>query len=70
MDPRRSARAHLALSKLYEHRLKDFERALVHARATEREEGDEARDRRVARVLRKLERARRQLAMAAPAELE
>ncbi|MEQ8456960.1 MAG: ribonuclease H-like domain-containing protein [Sandaracinaceae bacterium] len=70
VDPRRSARAHLALSKLYEHRLKDFERALVHARATEREEGDESRDRRVARVLRKLERARRQLAMAAPAELE
>lgn len=70
VDPRRSARAHLALSKLYEHRLKDFERALVHARSTEREEGDEARDRRVARVLRKLERARRQLAMAAPAELE
>ena len=62
-DERRAARFHLALAKHYEHQVKDFDRALVHARASDLEEGTARRDHRVARVLRKLERARRQRAL-------
>jgi uncharacterized protein YprB with RNaseH-like and TPR domain len=49
-----AARAHLALAKLYEHKLKDYERALLHAGKTAEAEGDEASSRRVARLERKL----------------
>lgn len=59
-DPRRTARIQLALAKVYEHGLRDFETALLHARSTDREEGTAARDHRVARLLRKIEKARRQ----------
>ncbi len=56
-DPRRTSRFHLALAKLYEHDLKALDRALVHAQGSDLEEGEAARDHRVARILRKLERA-------------
>jgi hypothetical protein len=59
-DARRAARFHLALAKHYEHEARDIERALLHARATGAEEGDADRDHRVARILRKLEKQRRQ----------
>lgn len=59
-DELRAARFHLALAKLYEHRLKDYERALLHARAADLEEGGASRDHRVARILVRLERARSQ----------
>jgi uncharacterized protein YprB with RNaseH-like and TPR domain len=53
-DEERIARAHLALSKLYEHRLRDFVRALEHARCTAAAEGRAPRDHRVARIEAKL----------------
>jgi uncharacterized protein YprB with RNaseH-like and TPR domain len=56
-DEARRDRAHLALAKLYEHRVKDFGRALVHARSG-RGEADEARDKRIARLERKAARRR------------
>ena len=59
-DDIRAARFHLALAKVYEHRMRDFESALVHARATDAVEGSADRDHRVARVLRKLDKQRRQ----------
>ena len=59
-DDRRAARAHLALAKVYEHRRRDYDAALLHARSTDVEEGTPARDHRVARLLRKIERRRRQ----------
>ena len=59
-DVRRAARFHLALAKHYEHEARDFERALLHARGTDAEEGGADRDHRVTRVLRKLEKQRRQ----------
>ncbi|MFK7989889.1 MAG: ribonuclease H-like domain-containing protein [Sandaracinaceae bacterium] len=59
-DPRRTARAHLALAKIHEHTHRDFETALLHARSTDHEEGTAARDHRVARLLRKIEKVRRQ----------
>jgi hypothetical protein len=49
-----AARAHLALAKLYEHKLKDFERAHAHARETAPLEGEDACARRVTRLARKL----------------
>jgi uncharacterized protein YprB with RNaseH-like and TPR domain len=52
--PQDAARAHLALAKLYEHRLKDPEHALTHAAHTADAEGDEACAHRVARLTRKL----------------
>lgn len=59
-DEGRAARFHLALAKLYEHRLKDFDRALIHARAADLEEGGARSDHRVARILARMERARAQ----------
>lgn len=59
-DELRQSRFHLALAKLYEHRIRDLERALIHAQATDLEEGTAARDHRVARVVRKMEKARAQ----------
>jgi uncharacterized protein YprB with RNaseH-like and TPR domain len=50
----RAARAHLALAKLWEHKLKDGARALQHAAHTARVEGEECCARRVARLQRKL----------------
>ncbi len=44
----------LALSKLYEHRRKDLERALEHAKDTALAEGEEAAERRLARLQRRL----------------
>ncbi|MGB5415004.1 MAG: hypothetical protein WBN01_10205, partial [Polyangiales bacterium] len=44
----------LALSKLYEHRRKDLERALEHAKDTALAEGEEAAERRLARLHRRL----------------
>ncbi|HJL18406.1 MAG TPA: ribonuclease H-like domain-containing protein [Sandaracinaceae bacterium LLY-WYZ-13_1] len=65
-DALRASRFHLALAKLYEHDFREYERALVHARACDVAEGAAARDHRVARVLRKLERRRGQPALAHP----
>jgi uncharacterized protein YprB with RNaseH-like and TPR domain len=48
--PAQAARAHLALSKLYEHRLKRFDHALEHAKRALLHEGAEAGERRVARL--------------------
>lgn len=53
-DEERAARAHLALSKLYEHRLRDYPRALEHARMTAASEGVACRDHRIARIEAKL----------------
>ncbi|MCC6877776.1 MAG: ribonuclease H-like domain-containing protein [Sandaracinaceae bacterium] len=55
-DAPRRARLHLELAKLYEHRVRDLDRALHHARHAWEAEGDEARDRRVARLERKIEK--------------
>ena len=44
----------LALAKLYEHRRKDLDRALEHAKGTAAAEGDEAAERRLARLQRRL----------------
>ncbi|MEM8608249.1 MAG: ribonuclease H-like domain-containing protein [Myxococcota bacterium] len=63
-DELMSAAARLALSKHYEHRRKDTERALEHARRTAAAEGDEACERRVARLERRL--ARREAPKEAP----
>jgi len=59
-DPHRASRFHLALAKLYEHKVKDLESALIHAGKSDLEEGEGARDHRVARILRKIERLRSQ----------
>jgi hypothetical protein len=50
LDPFERASLHLLLAKLYEHRHKDFERALEHCRQTELAEGEEASARRAARL--------------------
>jgi uncharacterized protein YprB with RNaseH-like and TPR domain len=47
----------LALSKLYEHRRKDLARALEHAAGTAMAEGEDAAERRVARLERRLARS-------------
>lgn len=60
-DTIRAARFHLALAKLYEHKTKDFELALLHAQRTTEVEGAADRDHRVARVMRKLDKRRRQV---------
>lgn len=52
------AAVRLALAKLYEHRRKDLGRALEHASATGMAEGDEAAQRRVARLERRLSKQR------------
>jgi tetratricopeptide (TPR) repeat protein len=48
-----AARAHLALAKLLEHRLKAYDRALHHARHTSDAEGHHACEKRVGRLQRK-----------------
>ena len=48
------ARVHLALSRLYEHKLKDFAQAYRHARFTLDAEGEVAHGRRLGRLHRKL----------------
>jgi len=50
------AAVQLALSKLYEHRRKDLARALEHAAGTNLAEGEDAAERRVARLERRLAR--------------
>jgi len=50
------AAVRLALSKLYEHRRKDLARALEHAAGTNLAEGQDAAERRVARLERRLAR--------------
>jgi uncharacterized protein len=45
---------HLALAKLFEHRLSDLSRALEHARFTSDAEGEEAHEKRVKRLDKKL----------------
>ena len=50
------AAVRLALSKLYEHRRKDLARALEHAAGTNLAEGEDAAERRVARLERRLAR--------------
>lgn len=49
--------AHLALAKLYEHRLRDLPRAQLHAWGTEPAEGEEANGKRLGRLRRRLDRA-------------
>ncbi|MGF1468178.1 MAG: ribonuclease H-like domain-containing protein, partial [Sandaracinaceae bacterium] len=56
-DPARRGRTHLALAKVYEHGLRDLGRALLHARLARTAENDEAHERRVARLLRRLARS-------------
>ena len=53
------AAVRLALAKHYEHRRKDPRQALEHATLTEMAEGQEAAERRVARLRRRLEREER-----------
>ena len=45
--------AHLQLAKLYEHRLKDYDRALHHAGAVSELEGDDATEHRMKRIEKK-----------------
>ena len=47
------AAAHLALAKDFEHRLKDYAQAIVHARSAQEAEGEEASERRLARLGKK-----------------
>jgi uncharacterized protein YprB with RNaseH-like and TPR domain len=56
-DPTRAGRAHLSLAKLYEHRLKRFERALEHAERARCHEGAQASERRRARLRAKQRRS-------------
>ncbi len=58
-----AAPLHLALSKLYEHSLKDPARALHHARLTASAESPEDQRHRIARLERKLARGARQHAL-------
>lgn len=51
-----AAPVHLALSKLFEHRLRDVSRALEHARFTEPAEGEELHMKRVQRLEKRLKR--------------
>ncbi len=50
------AAVRLSLAKLYEHRRRDLQSALEHAAETALAEGDEAADRRIARLRRRLAR--------------
>jgi uncharacterized protein YprB with RNaseH-like and TPR domain len=56
-DERLRAVVCLSLAKLYEHRRRDFGRALEHATGTATAEGQDAADRRVARLRRRLAKA-------------
>ena len=55
-DDELRASVKLGLAKLYEHRRKDLRRALEHAADTALAEGDEAAERRVGRLERRLAR--------------
>jgi uncharacterized protein YprB with RNaseH-like and TPR domain len=55
-DERLEAVVQLALAKLYEHRRKDLDRALQHAAGTALAEGEEAAERRLARLERRRSR--------------
>lgn len=57
------SRVHLALAKIYEHKVKDLERAIGHATETTMAEGPVARDRRVARLQGRLHRVSARKAM-------
>lgn len=61
-----AAPVHLALAKLWEHRLKDPVRAELHARATEPVEGRDEHQRRSRRLAKKVERAAAQTTSASP----
>jgi uncharacterized protein YprB with RNaseH-like and TPR domain len=56
---RQEALLHLALAKLWEHELKDLERALEHAQHTRRAEGRAEQEHRCARLRRRLARSRK-----------
>ena len=56
-DERLGAAVQLALAKLYEHRRKDLDRALQHAAGTALAEGEEAAERRLARLERRRSRS-------------
>lgn len=56
-DEMRRSLVELTLAKLYEHRRKDWRRALAHAANTALVEGEEASQRRVARLIRRIDRA-------------
>lgn len=55
-EPKRESAIHLALTKHLEHRAKDLDSALHHARYTALVEGNEAAERRTERLARKRER--------------
>jgi uncharacterized protein YprB with RNaseH-like and TPR domain len=55
-DQEAAAAIHLALAKLYEHKLKDLGRALEHARQALEAEGEEGNQRRLQRIERKASR--------------
>jgi len=57
-DPQVMAQIHLELAKLYEHKLRDPERAREHALYTGEAEGDEPRLKRLARLEKKLSGSR------------
>ena len=57
-DEQLAAAVRLALAKLYEHRRKDLGRALEHASGTAMAEGEDAAQRRVARLERRLSKHR------------
>jgi uncharacterized protein len=52
----KGARSHLALAKHYEHKERNYERALEHARECAQAEGEEGAARRIARLERKISR--------------
>jgi uncharacterized protein YprB with RNaseH-like and TPR domain len=55
-DQEAAAAIHLALAKLYEHKLKDFRRALEHAQQAAEAEGEECNARRLQRIELKAKR--------------
>lgn len=57
--PGAAAHLHLGLAKLFEHRLRDPERALVHARQVGHAEEESARTKRIARLEKRIGRRRR-----------
>lgn len=56
-DDELRAAVQLELAKLYEHRRKDYRRALEHAAGTSAAEGRDATERRMTRLRRRLTRA-------------
>jgi uncharacterized protein YprB with RNaseH-like and TPR domain len=57
VDDERTARIHLALSKIYEHRFKDYKLAIEHGQKSVPAEGVADRDHRIARIERKQARS-------------